>query len=81
MVAQLEFQGVGVQVALLHQVGFLVFPDIVIDQGHRHDERDNVASELIDDAQQVEVLAEIGAIMISDLDSLRSELEKLRHTS
>jgi hypothetical protein len=40
VVAQLQLQGVGVEIGLLGQIGFVIFAHIVIDQGDGHDEGD-----------------------------------------
>ena len=52
MVAQFQFQRVGIQVLLLHQVGFPVFSDVMIYQGHGHYQRYCVVSELDDNIEQ-----------------------------
>ena len=39
VVSQLQLHGVGVEVELVFQVGLVIFPDIVIDQGDRHHQR------------------------------------------
>ena len=49
VIAELQFQGVGVQVVLLCEVGLVVFADIVVDQRHGHDEGQIAPPVMVDD--------------------------------
>lgn len=47
MVAKFELQGVGIKIVLPLQVSLVIFPHIMIDQGHGHNEGDKAAMVII----------------------------------
>lgn len=51
MISQLEFNGVGMKVVLLFEIGLLVFPNIMVNHRDRHNERNVMGAIMIDQLQ------------------------------
>ena len=76
MVSQHQFNGMRIKIVLLFQIGFIEFPDIMVDQHNRDDERDIAIMIRVNDSEQFlflvrgEVLFEITYDMVQDIGVL-----------
>jgi hypothetical protein len=52
VIPQFEFQGMGLQVNLVFQIGLIVFAHVMLKQGNRDDQGDQALFVMIDDFQQ-----------------------------